>query len=58
MTFVLSFPRYAITHLGCHLRNNNNNNNNNNLFTYIAPSNIDRMIKGLLQSKKTNIYNR
>ena len=56
MTFVLSFPRYAITHLGCHLRNNNNNNNN--LFTYIAPFHIDTMIKGALQSKKTNIYNR
>ena len=35
--------------------NNNNNNNNNNLFTYIAPFNIYGMIKGALQSKKTNI---
>ena len=34
---------------------NNNNNNNNNLFTYIAPFNIYGMIKGALQSKKTNI---
>ena len=33
----------------------NNNNNNNNLFTYIAPFNIYGMIKGALQSKKTNI---
>ena len=32
-----------------------NNNNNNNLFTYIAPFNIYGMIKGALQSKKTNI---
>ena len=31
------------------------NNNNNNLFTYIAPFNIYGMIKGALQSKKTNI---
>ena len=30
-------------------------NNNNNLFTYIAPFNIYGMIKGALQSKKTNI---
>ena len=29
--------------------------NNNNLFTYIAPFNIYGMIKGALQSKKTNI---
>ena len=31
------------------------NNDNNNLFTYIAPFNIYGMIKGALQSKKTNI---
>ena len=30
-------------------------NNNNNLFTYIAPFNTYGMIKGALQSKKTNI---
>jgi len=29
------------------------NNNKNNLFTYIAPFNIYRMIKGALQLKKT-----
>ena len=33
----------------------NNNNNNNNIFTYLAPFNIYGMIKGALQSKKTNI---
>ena len=30
----------------------------NSVHTYIVPFNIYRMIKGALQSKKTNIYNR
>jgi len=51
-----SFKITAVCASSCN--NNNNNNNSNNVFTDIAPFNIYRMIKGSVQSKKTNIYNR
>ena len=53
--FIAEFVKIADNLSGQYIKYNNNNNNNNNLFTYIAPFNIYGMIKGALQSKKTNI---
>ena len=51
---VPSRPTHA-THTYVLINDVMDNNNNNNLFTYIALFNIYGMIKGALQSKKTNI---
>ena len=50
--FIAEFVKIADNISGQYIKYNNNNNN---LFTYIAPFNIYGMIKGALQSKKTNI---